>query len=122
MDFYQLNLAVFVATNSYLLYRQYNSSNNKGAKKDIDISLASSIDLETAEKGSDGRAARRFQLNFFLPYALAVAADWLQVCPALDGARMGGGGGMGPFPSEGAMGRMLTSLPTGTSHIRHLQV
>ncbi|KAK6859900.1 major facilitator superfamily domain containing protein 5 [Apiospora arundinis] len=78
MDFYQLNLAVFVATNSYLLYRQYNSSNNKGAKKDIDISLASSIDLETAEKGSDGRAARRFQLNFFLPYALAVAADWLQ--------------------------------------------
>ncbi|KAK8016138.1 major facilitator superfamily domain containing protein 5 [Apiospora rasikravindrae] len=79
MDFYQLNLAIFAATNGYLLYRQYSSSNSKSRKESIDdISLAGSHDLETAEKGPDGRAARRFQLNFFLPYALAVAADWLQ--------------------------------------------
>ncbi|KAK8132592.1 hypothetical protein PG999_000765 [Apiospora kogelbergensis] len=78
MDFYQLNLAVFVATNGYLLYRQYNSNSNKKTKEDIDLSLAGSADLETAEKRPDGGAARRFQFNFFLPYALAVAADWLQ--------------------------------------------
>ncbi|KAK8061387.1 hypothetical protein PG994_007753 [Apiospora phragmitis] len=78
MDFYQLNLAIFVATNGYLLYRQYNSSSNSSRKESIDIPLASPNDLETAEKGPDGRAARRFQLSFFLPYALAVAADWLQ--------------------------------------------
>ncbi|KAK8008875.1 major facilitator superfamily domain containing protein 5 [Apiospora marii] len=78
MDFYQLNLAVFVATNGYLLYRQYNSSSDTSTKESINISLAGSEDLEAAEKRPDGRAARRFQLSFFLPYLLAVAADWLQ--------------------------------------------
>ncbi|KAK7962551.1 uncharacterized protein PG986_003376 [Apiospora aurea] len=78
MDFYQLNLAIFVATNGYLLYRQYNSSSDKGRRESIDTSLAGSDDLETAEKGPDASAARRFQLDFFLPYALSVAADWFQ--------------------------------------------
>ncbi|KAK8072179.1 major facilitator superfamily transporter [Apiospora saccharicola] len=92
MDFYQLNLAVFVAANGYLLYRQYNSSSNTSSKESIDISLDGLDDLETAEKKPDRRATRRFQFNFFLPHALAVAADWLQVC-APHGDKLGKPGG-----------------------------
>ena len=120
MDFYQLNLAVFVATNGYLLYRQYNSNSNKKTKEDIDLSLAGSADLETAEKRPDGGAARRFQFNFFLPYALAVAADWLQVCTAPGVDEMGAK--MEVFPLGGIMGRLLISVSTGTSYLRYLQI
>lgn len=74
MDFYQVNLAVFVSTNAYLLYRHY-----QRAKTSAKLSLVDSTSLENAEKEKDARAAWKFQISFFLPYALAVAADWLQV-------------------------------------------
>ncbi|KAH8678024.1 major facilitator superfamily domain-containing protein [Xylariales sp. PMI_506] len=73
MAFYQINLACFVATNAYLLYRQY----QKG-RETADDTSQDSKNIEQAERQEDAGAARRFQFSFFLPYALAVAADWLQ--------------------------------------------
>ncbi|KAK9781539.1 putative Molybdate-anion transporter [Seiridium cardinale] len=74
MDFYQLNLAVFASTNAYLLYRQYHT----GGKTAPDFTLVNPASIEHAEKQDSVRVARRFQISYFLPYALAVAADWLQ--------------------------------------------
>ena len=75
MDFYQANLAVFVATNSYLLYRQYNRG-----KEQVEVQQPFDPENPEAEELREDvyKAGRRFQLNFFLPYTLAVAADWLQ--------------------------------------------
>jgi MFS transporter, MFS domain-containing protein family, molybdate-anion transporter len=75
MDFYHINLAVFASTNAYLLYRQY----QKGKKTAPDFTLVDPTSVEHAEKEELSGTARRFQINYFLPYALAVAADWLQV-------------------------------------------
>ncbi|KAI0173944.1 major facilitator superfamily transporter [Pestalotiopsis sp. NC0098] len=74
MDFYQINLAVFASTNAYLLYHQY----QKGKKTAPDFTLVDPTSIEYAEKEEITGTARRFQINYFLPYALAVAADWLQ--------------------------------------------
>lgn len=80
MDFYQVNLGVLVATNTYLLWSQYRRTKNDEA-----LTLLDPAHEERGEKldGTGTGNARRFQLNFFIPYALAVAADWLQVsrCP-----------------------------------------
>ena len=76
MDFYQINLGVLVAANTYLLWSQYRTS-----KKDEAQTLLDRSQEERGEKieGYGNGNARRFRLNFFIPYALAVAADWLQV-------------------------------------------
>jgi hypothetical protein len=74
MDFYQVNLAVFISTNAYLLYRHY-----QRVKISAKPTLVNPSSLESAEKEAHVRAVRKFQTSFFLPYALAVAADWLQV-------------------------------------------
>lgn len=75
MDFYQINLAVFASTNAYLLYRQYQKAN----KATPAIDLVDPTSIEHSEKVETVRIARNFQISYFLPYALAVAADWLQV-------------------------------------------
>jgi hypothetical protein len=74
MDFYQLNLAVFASVNAYLLFRQYRKGN-----KGPDFTLVDPESIEHQEKEDDARSAYSFQVKFFVPYALAVAADWLQV-------------------------------------------
>jgi MFS transporter, MFS domain-containing protein family, molybdate-anion transporter len=94
MSFYQVNLAVFAAGNAYLLYRQYRRSQGTSQTpqivvKDVstpidDDDAGSSSTPEDAEllagqPSSDLReAVRRFKLDYFLVYGLAVAADWLQ--------------------------------------------
>jgi MFS transporter, MFS domain-containing protein family, molybdate-anion transporter len=75
MDFYTINLAVFASTNAFLLYRQY----QRGKKATPDFTLVDPRSVEHAEKEEISRSSRNFQLNYFFPYALAVAADWLQV-------------------------------------------
>ncbi|EGX90666.1 major facilitator superfamily domain containing protein 5 [Cordyceps militaris CM01] len=62
MDFYQLSLGILVAANTALLWTQHRSA----AKTWLSSS------------SSPSSSARRFQLTFFLPYTIAVAADWLQ--------------------------------------------
>ena len=89
MSFYQANLAAFAAGNAYLLYRQYQreqkpaplpvpaaSGSDSGSDRDVEH------ELPEGHHGVAGsrEAVRKFQWDFFLVYALAVAADWLQVC------------------------------------------
>ncbi|KAK3195961.1 hypothetical protein K4F52_000828 [Lecanicillium sp. MT-2017a] len=68
MDFYQACLFVLVAGNTGLLWSQYRKRRQ------------SSDDAVNGEKYTAGQTAamRSFQLTFFLPYIMAVAADWLQ--------------------------------------------
>ncbi|KAH8662306.1 major facilitator superfamily domain-containing protein [Xylariales sp. PMI_506] len=73
MDFYHVNLAVFASASTCLLYRQY-----QRGRKEIEFPLVNLADIEYRVKGDDEQSARTFQIGFFLPYALAVAADWLQ--------------------------------------------
>ncbi|OAA65524.1 major facilitator superfamily transporter [Niveomyces insectorum RCEF 264] len=75
MDFYRANLGVLVATNAYLLWSQYRATKNGDEAAKSDPSLEERGERAKAFATENGR---RFQLNFFLPYALAVAADWLQ--------------------------------------------
>lgn len=60
---------VLVAGNTGLLWSQYRKRRQ------------SSDDAVNGEKYTAGQTAamRSFQLTFFLPYIMAVAADWLQV-------------------------------------------
>lgn len=69
--FYEINLGVFAIGNAFLLYRQYRGP--KPAEPDYE-------QLEDrAERAEVNPAAvRRFQLEYFLVYGLAVAADWFQ--------------------------------------------
>jgi len=77
MGFYQTNLAVFAAGNAYLLYQQYRASST------------AENDEQDGHDGDDQEAGeahpiitkdeiRKFKLDFFLVYGLAMAADWLQ--------------------------------------------
>jgi hypothetical protein len=84
MDFYQANLAVFAAGNAYLLYRQY----SRQAQKTVEQKETAQIEHQDGDDDGDGaplmdssaaQAARKFQIEYFSVYALAVAADWLQV-------------------------------------------
>ncbi|KAK3307648.1 major facilitator superfamily domain-containing protein [Chaetomium strumarium] len=80
MYFYEINTALFAAVSAYLLRRQYYSPGQPtagagaGAKEtDMeDQSDSGTVVVESSE------LARRFQIEFFSVYALAVAADWLQ--------------------------------------------
>ncbi|CAM1502282.1 Fc.00g042660.m01.CDS01 [Cosmosporella sp. VM-42] len=67
MPFYELNLLAFVAANAFLLYRQYR------AQEPVETLLGDDATREQQRKD-----AKRFALEFFPVYALAVAADWLQ--------------------------------------------
>lgn len=86
LSFYQLNLALFATGNAYLLYRQYRreqkpsapppvASADDDSDRDVELELPDGNGSVTASK----EAVRKFQWDFFLVYALAVAADWLQV-------------------------------------------
>ena len=78
MSFYQLNLAVFATGTAYLLYQQYRRDAVKGSEDMKDDTETQTI----LERTATLEEVRRFQLDFFLVYGLAVAADWLQVGPA----------------------------------------
>lgn len=83
MSFYQLNLGIFAAGNAYLLYRQYQREQKPPAEAlqplpDDDTDR--DVELELPEIVAASKAAvSKFKWDFFLVYALAVAADWLQV-------------------------------------------
>lgn len=90
MPFYQLNLALFAGANAYLLYRQYAREQkatlspvpSSPAEDDTSSSSDRDVESETHDDGSvptTKEAARGFQRDFFVVYALAMAADWLQV-------------------------------------------
>lgn len=86
MDFYSLNLAVFVAGNGYLLYRQYQRQQDevveelKQEASGADYGSDGEAEHQGSLLGTDTKAAaRQFQLDYFPVYALAMAADWLQV-------------------------------------------
>jgi hypothetical protein len=85
MSFYQINLAVFAAGNAYLLYRRYRTeqkppdslpfpTEDRDSDRDVEIELPGGGGLAASSE-----AANKFKRDFFLVYALAVAADWLQV-------------------------------------------
>jgi hypothetical protein len=92
-SFYQLNLALFASANAYLLYRQY-ARERKPAFQPVPQSPTGSDDTSSerdlehepdSDKGglaASQEAVTKFQWDFFLVYALAVAADWLQVFPS----------------------------------------
>jgi hypothetical protein len=93
MSFYEINLAVFAAGNGYLLYRQYQRSrpdghygvaNGTGAANEAEGATETGAgpdsELLAGESKDDMReVVRRFKLDYFVVYGLAVAADWLQV-------------------------------------------
>ncbi|KAJ9133333.1 Major facilitator superfamily transporter [Coniochaeta hoffmannii] len=88
MSFYQLNLALFATGNAYLLYRQYARDKKPAAipipqsAEEADASPDRDVELENHDANgsvaASKEAVRKFQWDFFLVYALAVAADWLQ--------------------------------------------
>lgn len=106
MDFYQINLAVFASINAYLLYRQYQK-----ASRGPDFTLVDPTSIEHQEREEEAHAAYRFQINFLAPYALAVAADWLQVYTYYTRSLA--------QPREP---RLTNSISPGPPHICHLQV
>ena len=69
--FYEINLGVFAVGNAYLLYRQYRGRKPANAGYE-------ELEDDHDREGVDQGVVRRFQLDYFLVYALAVAADWLQ--------------------------------------------
>ncbi|KHN94101.1 major facilitator superfamily domain containing protein 5 [Metarhizium album ARSEF 1941] len=74
MGFYQANLAVFAAANTYLAWSQH----RRARQKPDATPPCSERAVEGCEGTRPGTQVREFQLNFLLPYTLAVAADWLQ--------------------------------------------
>jgi len=75
MTFYQLNLAAFACGNAFLLYRQYRRDKAAGPEELKDDAETQGMLARTATT----EEVRRFKLDFFLVYGMAVAADWLQV-------------------------------------------
>lgn len=76
--FYQLNLAAFAIGNAFLLYKQYRTGKDiktAGILEPKDATDVESILEHTANEGK----IQKFRIDFFLVYALAVAADWFQV-------------------------------------------
>ncbi|KAL8387140.1 hypothetical protein RB595_010127 [Gaeumannomyces hyphopodioides] len=73
--FYQVNLAVLAAGSAYLLYKQWKVQPREPAA----ALLSQHRDLQDPESlPSAAAAASKFKHDFFVAYALAVAADWLQ--------------------------------------------
>ncbi|KAH7025675.1 major facilitator superfamily transporter [Microdochium trichocladiopsis] len=88
--FYEANLFFFLLSNAGLLALQYRREKQRERKaastvveqpKDVEAEEATlDGELENVSNGVEANSdtVRTFQLNFFIPYALAVAADWLQ--------------------------------------------
>lgn len=87
-----MNLAAFVAGNGYLLYRQFKRQQDEGVEElkqeaaGSDASASYHSDGEAEDQPSSSllgmdtkQAAWQFQMDYFPVYALAMAADWLQV-------------------------------------------
>lgn len=136
MSFYQVNLAVFAAGNAYLLYRQYRREHGKtretrplasdpeGHEDDADTK-DEERDLLGENGGGGGaqnrEAVRSFQRDFFTVYALAVAADWLQVRSHASYILLLEN--LTPFASVSMTTNItLLTFLVGPPHIRHLQV
>ena len=66
MMFYQVFLGALLAVNSLSLWSRYRTKTRDG------VGITGSLP-------NWGVAHKDFQLSFFVPYTLAVAADWLQV-------------------------------------------
>ncbi len=73
MSFYQLNLAAFATGNALLLYRQYQTE-----KRSKHSTQPDSADNEGGRSSEAAADVKKFKTDFFLVYALVVAADWLQ--------------------------------------------
>lgn len=73
MSFYQINLGAFVAGNAFLLYRQWKASKAAPQQKE-DVEGATPM----LNPGNMDAEVNKFKRDFFVVYALAVAADWLQ--------------------------------------------
>lgn len=88
--FYEANLFFFLLSNAGLLVFQHRR--DRRDKQATKSAVASPRDVEVEEELLDDKpenassnvvdanneAVRTFKINFFIPYALAVAADWLQ--------------------------------------------
>ncbi|KAL8295896.1 hypothetical protein RB597_009062 [Gaeumannomyces tritici] len=73
--FYQVNLAVLATGSAYLLYKQWKVQPRELAP----VPLLQHRDVQDPESlPSATAAASKFKYDFFVAYALAVAADWLQ--------------------------------------------
>lgn len=87
MSFYQANLAVLAAGNAILLYRQYRreskpvESDTKPLTEEIeDIDPDVEVEIPSDDSADTREVIWKFLWDFFLVYALAVAADWYVVC------------------------------------------
>ncbi|KAK4123072.1 major facilitator superfamily domain-containing protein [Parathielavia appendiculata] len=79
MVFYEANTALFALGGAYLLHRQYYMPGRPAGKVEsgrLMEDVEGTSDDGTEADSSD--ATRKFQINFFSVYALAVAVDWLQ--------------------------------------------
>ncbi|KXJ87793.1 major facilitator superfamily transporter [Microdochium bolleyi] len=74
--FYQANLFFFLLSNAGLLALQYRREQRES--KATTTVVKHPEDVESEEALLESEPANAFKINFFLPYALAVAADWLQ--------------------------------------------
>lgn len=85
MSFYQVNLAVLAAGNAFLLYRQYKREHKPADRvtqpltEDDDTDRDVEVEIPGDDAAASKEAVNKFKWDFFLVYALAVAADWLQV-------------------------------------------
>ncbi|EFY95835.2 major facilitator superfamily transporter [Metarhizium robertsii ARSEF 23] len=74
MTFYQAHLGIFAAANTYLVWSQHRGSRTKhDATTPCDVAA-----IEGHQDTKPSAEIQKFQLDFFLPYTLATAADWLQ--------------------------------------------
>lgn len=74
--FYQVNLTVLAVANAYLLYKQWKTKPREPSL----VLLSQHQDHQDPETLARAAAvASKFKYDFFVAYALAVAADWLQV-------------------------------------------
>lgn len=106
MAFYQVNLAIFATGAAILVWLQYMRSQGherskatstatskatypaKSADEDsnpLEVGTRGHVSLCASEDAS--ATARQFQREFYVVYALAVAADWLQVTRPLSLSR-----------------------------------
>jgi hypothetical protein len=104
MSFYQANLAVLGAGNAFLLYRQYKREHKPADRvtqpltEDDDTDRDVEVEIPGDDAAATEEAVNKFKWDFFLVYALAVAADWLQVDPPF------------PSPSHVFQDSLLTAL------------
>ncbi|KLU83105.1 hypothetical protein MAPG_02171 [Magnaporthiopsis poae ATCC 64411] len=74
--FYQVNLVVLAVANAYPLYKQWKTK----PREPTPVLLSQRQDRQDPESlARAATVASKFKHDFFVAYALAVAADWLQV-------------------------------------------